>query len=103
MTYSIYHSHTFDQELAHFPSDFQKWVDKIEEQLKENPYVGDPLKVPWFREKKRGKFRIYYLIYDDIKAVYLVGISEKKDQQRMINTVLLLVDNFREEIRNLVK
>ncbi|MBI5072287.1 hypothetical protein HZA99_00560 [Candidatus Woesearchaeota archaeon] len=58
--------------------------DKIEEQLVENPYVGDPIRVPWFREKKKDKYRIYYLIYDD-------------------NTIWLLLDHFQEEIRNLVK
>ena len=65
--------------------------------------MGDPIRVPWFREKKKDKYSIYYLIYDDLKAVYMVGISDKKDQQRVINTIWLLLDNFKEEIRNLVK
>ena len=103
MPFVVFHSETFDHQLITFPKDFQKWLDKIEDQLMLNPYVGDPLKVPWFREKKRGKFRVYYLIYADIKAVYLVGISEKKDQQQVINTIWLLVDHFHEEIRNLVR
>ena len=103
MTYSIYHSSTFDIKLEQFPKDFKEWLDKIEDQLIENPYVGDHIRVPWFREKKKGKFRIYYLIYDEIKAVYLIGISEKKDQQRVINTIWLLIDYYREEIRNLIR
>ncbi|MEK6950250.1 MAG: hypothetical protein AABX13_00815 [Nanoarchaeota archaeon] len=40
-------------------------------------------------KKKKDKFRIYYLIYEEIKAVYLVGLSEKKDQQKIINTIWL--------------
>ena len=103
MGFAIFHSQTFDKALEGFPNDFKLWVDKIEDQLIENPYVGDPIRVPWFREKKRDKFRIYYLIYEDLNAVYMVGISGKKDQQRVINTIWLLLNSFKEEIRNLVK
>ena len=49
MEYQIYHSSRFDRELAKFDVEFQKRVDKIEDQLVENPYVGDPLNVKWFR------------------------------------------------------
>ncbi|MAG47247.1 hypothetical protein CL617_01460 [archaeon] len=103
MTYSIFHSQTFDQELNKFPKDFKEWVTKIEEQLNESPYVGDQIRVKWLREKKRGKYRIYYLIYDDIKSVYMIGISGKKDQQAVINSIWLLIDQFKDEIKNLIK
>ena len=38
-----------------------------------------------------------------MKAVYMVGISEKKDQQKVINTIWLLLDNFRDEIMSILK
>jgi len=103
MTYAVFRSNVFDKELELFSKDFKQWVDKIENQLVENPYVGDPLRVPWFREKKRGKFRVYYLIYEEMQAVYMVGISDKKDQQKIINTIWLVLDHFQEEIRNLTQ
>ena len=103
MDFVIFHSVTFDKALQDFPQDFRDWVDKMEGQFVENPYVGDPIRVPWFREKKKDKYRIYYLVYDDLKAVYLVGISDKKDQQKVINTIWLLLDSFKEEIRNLAR
>ncbi len=103
MAFAIFHSHTFDLILEEMPKDFQGWVDKIENQLVENPYVGDQIRVPWFREKKKDKFRIYYLIYEDIKAVYLVAISAKKDQQTVIDTIWLFLDQFKDEIQNLVR
>ena len=103
MGYAIYHSSTFDLELEKMPRDFQVWVDKIEDQLVITPYVGDPLRVPWFREKKKDKHRIYYLIYENLKAVYMVGISAKNDQQAVINSIWLLIDNFKEEMKKLVK
>lgn len=101
--YKVFHSGTFDEELEKFSVEFKRWLDKIEDQLVENPYVGDPVRVPWCREKKHGKFRVYYLIYEDLKAVYLVGISGKTDQQKEINTIFLLLDVFKEEIMEMLK
>ena len=100
--YKVYHSESFDQELKKFDNQFRERVDKIEEQLVWNPYVGDPLNVKWFREKRIEKYRIYYLIYKDLNSVFMVAISEKKDQQKVINTIRLLFDFFREEIEKLV-
>ncbi len=102
MIYKIFHTKTFDDKLEKMPKDFKVWINKMEDQVMHNPYVGDQLKVRWFREKKKDKFRIYYLIYEEVKAVYFVNISEKKDQQAIINTIWLLVDNFKEEIMNLI-
>lgn len=103
MVYEVYHSKRFDIELAKFDSYFQKQVDKIEDQLNLNPYVGDPLGFKWFREKKIDAYRIYYLIYDDLGAVFMIAISGKKDQQKVINTIKLFLDCFRNEIEKLTK
>lgn len=100
--YRVYHSGSFDQELKKFDNQFKERVDKVEDQLLENPYVGDPLNVKWFREKRIEKYRIYYLIYEDLNSVFMVAISEKKDQQKVINTIRILFDFFREEIEKLV-
>lgn len=102
MAFAVFHAKTFDHALEKFPNDFKTWLEKIEDQLQENPCVGDPIRVPWFREKKLGKYRVYCLIYDDIQTVYLVGISDKNDQQRVINTIWFLIDAFKHEIRKLV-
>ena len=81
MEYRVYHSQTFDKQLKKYPKEFHDWLEKIEDQLKEKPaHVGDQLRVPWFREKKHTKFRIYYLIYEDLKAVYLVAISDNENR-----------------------
>jgi len=101
--YKLYHSKTFDKKLEDFDPAFHEWLDNIENQLIENPYVGKPLGVTWFREKKYGKFRVYYLIYDNVKSVYMVAISEKKDQQRVINSIRMLLDFYKKEIENFVK
>ena len=57
MPFAIFHSKTFDEELETFSDEFKNWVDKMEDQLVENPFVGDHIRVPWFREKKREPCR----------------------------------------------
>ena len=99
----VYHSSRFDRELAKYDKLFQNRVDNIEDQLVENPYVGDPLNVKWFREKRYGKYRIYFLIYEDLQSVIMVGISKKRDQQKVINTIRLLFNFFREELERLIQ
>ena len=89
--------------MIKFDQFFQNQVDKIEDKLIENPFLGDSLGVKWFREKRIGKNRIYYFIYEDLQLVFMVAISEKKDQQRVINTIKLLFDFFRQEIENLIE
>ena len=101
--YKIYHSQRFDKELSKLNKDFLKRIDKIENELVKNPFSGKPLGVSWLREKRYEKYRIYYLIYDNFKTVFMVAISEKKNQQKIINTIRLLLNFFREEIENLVR
>ena len=101
--FEVLRTKMFDKRLRKLPAEFRGWVDKIEEQLMLNPYVGDQLQVPWLREKKLGKFRVYYLIYDELSIVYLAAISEKKDQQQVINSIFYALDRYREEITKLKK
>jgi mRNA-degrading endonuclease RelE of RelBE toxin-antitoxin system len=100
--YKVYHSRRFDNDLSKFDLNFQENIDKIEDQLIENPYAGNPLNVKWFREKRIEKNRIYYLVYDDLKSILMVAISGKKNQQKVINTIKLLLSFFRNEIEKLV-
>src|SRR3989344_8863455 len=100
--YAVYHSARFDKELVKFDADFQDYVDKIEEQLKETPYLGKPLDANWLREKKHGKYRVYFIVYEEFASVFMVAISGKKDQQKVIATVKLMSSLFREELRKIV-
>lgn len=85
------------------PKDFKEWVEKIQDQLVLNPYVGKPLGVDWLREKKCGKYRVYYLIYEEQIIVFMVNISEKKYQQKVINTIKLFLERYKEEPNELTK
>lgn len=100
--YKVYHSARFDKDLAKAGKSFLDRVDKIEDQLVDTPYLGDHIDVDWFREKRYGKYRVYFLIYDDLESVFMVAISEKNDQQKIINTIRFLLDSFKDELINLV-
>ena len=101
--FAVFRSAAFERELERMPNEFVRWANKVEDQLRINHYRGRPLRVPWFREMKRGKFRIYYLVYEEFQIVYLVGLSEKRDQQRVIDAIWLFLDTYREEILSLLR
>ena len=71
-------------------------------QLKENPYVGDQIRYRHFREKRLREKRIYYLAYDDLKAVLIVAISDKKAQQETINQIVKYFDEYRIYLDNFI-
>ncbi|MDP3916772.1 MAG: type II toxin-antitoxin system RelE/ParE family toxin [Nanoarchaeota archaeon] len=101
-SYKVYKSLKFKKQKEDFPTRFKKHFNKLEEQLRINPYVNKPLGKKWFRENKLKSYRIYYLIYEDLEAVYLVAISKKKDQQKTINTIKLLLKKYRQEIEKII-
>jgi len=66
----------------------KEWIKKVILQLKENSKAGKPLRFEWFREKKLGGKRLYYLVYERSNAVLLVAFGGKKDQQKIITHIL---------------
>lgn len=102
MPYRIYRSMMFDKKIEPFSDEFKKQISRFEDQLAENPHVGKPLGFTWFREKKADKFRMYYLVYEDLQAVYILTLSEKKDQQKTINTIKMFLEQYRYEIEQLL-
>jgi mRNA-degrading endonuclease RelE of RelBE toxin-antitoxin system len=100
--FEVYHTERFNKELCKFNKKFLERVNKIENRLVENPFYGSPLGTRSFRETRFENYRIYYLVYEDLKAIYMVAISDKKDQQKVINTIRLFLDFFRQEIEKIV-
>ncbi len=101
--YKVFRSVGFQEELSKYDKNIQNRVDKIEDKLMFNPEYGNPLGTRWFRESRFENYRIYYLVYDDLQAIYIVAISGKKGQQKTINTIRLFLEFFREEIQKLVE
>ena len=100
--YGVYHSFRFDEELQKCDKRIRDYVDKFEDDLVDNPHSGKPLGFRWFREKKFENYRFYYLIYDNLESVFMVAISRKKDQQKVINTIKILFEYFKEELKELI-
>jgi mRNA-degrading endonuclease RelE of RelBE toxin-antitoxin system len=98
--YAVFRTPIFDAKVSLLS---EERIEKIEDQLETNPYVGKPLGAKWFREKKLNGFRLYYLIYEDLKAVYIITLSGKKDQQKIINTIRHFLKKYREEIEDLTR
>ncbi len=101
--YQIYATEEFMSDYDKLSKSEKDQIDKIREQLKTNPFVGKPLGYRFFREKKIGRKRIYYLIYEDIVVVLMVAISDKKTQQATIDAIKIAFERYREDIRDKFK
>ena len=77
----------FDTWERLLPRDYQDQVRKIIDQLKVNFGVGKPLGYSYFREKRVGPYRMYYLVYEKQDTVLLVTMSDKKMQQEVIDQI----------------
>lgn len=101
MVYQIYETETFSRLYEVMEKEEQKWVEHIKKQLKENPIVGKPLRFSWFREKKFGNKRLYYLIYKNLNKMLLVSFGSKKDQQKIIDYIIKNKDRYRKIIESI--
>ena len=84
----VLETETFSRLFETLEKKEKEWIVKIIEQLKENTAVGKPLRFNWFREKKLGGKRLYYLVYEKSNAVLLVAFGAKKEQQKIISHIL---------------
>jgi mRNA-degrading endonuclease RelE of RelBE toxin-antitoxin system len=91
-------THEFDRDMRKLDNSAKQQVERVLLQLQENPHSGKPLGYTFFREKKIGKHRIYYLIYDNFLVVFVIAMSEKKDQQKTIDAVKALIPFYKKEI-----
>jgi hypothetical protein len=89
----------FDKEvLKHLSFKQQKDLSEFETKLVNNPYVGRFLSYTFFREKKMDDKRTYFLIYEELKTVLLVAISDKKAQQATIDEIKRLLPTLKEYV-----
>ncbi len=89
----------FDTWEKLLPKEYQDQITRIISQLKETHDVGKPLGYPFFREKKIGKYRVYFLVYEDVDTVLLITISDKKTQQDTIDKIKENLDYYYNLIR----
>ena len=88
--YKIIVTQEFEKDLAKLDNSEKNIIQKILKQIKEQgDCVGKPLAgLSFFREKKFGGKRLYYLIYKEFIIIFILAISDKKAQQATINKIL---------------
>ena len=89
----------FDAWERLLPKEYQQQIKHIIKQLKQSLDVGKPLGYPFFREKKMEKYRIYFLVYEDVDTALLVTISDKKAQQQTIDKIKKDLDFYKDLIK----
>lgn len=93
--YRIYEYKKFRKKFKKLPIIIQKRFKKQIEKLKCNPYfIGKPLGDKDFRELKNKGYRLYYYILNRNIIIILIDISNKKDQQGIINNFKNVKNNF---------
>ena len=100
MPYNIYETETFSKLYEVMEEEEKEWAYKIKLQLANNPGVGKPLKFDWFREKKFGNKRLYYLIYKNLNRILIVSFGSKKEQQKIINHVIENKERYKKLIES---
>ena len=100
MPYNIYETETFSKLYEVMEKEEKEWIGKIKLQLADNPDVGKPLKFEWFREKKFGNKRMYYLIYKNLNRILIVSFGSKKEQQKIINHIIENKERYRKMIES---
>ncbi len=103
MKYKVYRTKAFEKEMFKLPIQEQSEIVLFEKKLSENPFVGKPLGLVFFREKKLKGKRVYYLVYDDFVVVLMVAISDKKSQQITIDAVKEKLDEYHNIIKATIK
>ena len=97
---TVYETETFSKLYYAAEKLEQEWIDKIKDQLAENLNVGKSLKYDWFREKKLGNKRLFYLINQKTNKAVLVAFGTKKEQQKIIDHILDNKDRYLKLIEN---
>jgi len=70
-------------------------ANNIFQKLAVDPFQGRPLNHPQLREKRIRDKRLYYLVFEDLKIVFIVNFSSKKNQQQIINAIKLMISDYR--------
>lgn len=95
MSYIIQETKLFRKQFMKLSKEMRYRFKKQIVHLIENPFsIGKPLQQSWLRELKNGKYRVYYYIHKNNVIVILLALSEKKDQEKIIKAILVMIRNL---------
>ena len=105
MKYTIYTTEEFDKDFNKLDKSEQIKIKRMLKQLEEQgSKVGKPLSgLSFFREKKFGGKRLYFLIYENFLVILVISINDKKAQQATINRILLEIKEYQQYILEIIK
>ena len=76
--FRIFTTKEFDEDFDKIDESDKQRIRKIFEQLKEQgDYVGKPLGLPFFKEKRFGEKRLYFLVYEKFMVILAVKKPNK--------------------------
>ena len=93
--FRVFTTKEFNIEFDNLDKSDKQRISKFMRQLKEQPFSGKPLGLPYLREKKFDGKRMYFLVYKAFMVILAVGISDKKAQQATINKILADLDKYK--------
>jgi mRNA-degrading endonuclease RelE of RelBE toxin-antitoxin system len=97
--YVVYTTEEYDKDFKKLDKSIKIQVENEIEQLEVNPYASKSLGYKFFREKKVKNYRIYFLVYEKHVIVFVIAMSDKKDQQKVINTIKSLIPFYKKMIK----
>lgn len=101
--FRVFRAEWYESKLKKLSSKEKERVEKFEQSLKEQPFSGKPLGYNFFREKKFNGKRLYFLVYEEHKVVFLITISDKKAQQRVIDMIKGNLDKYKSLLEEIIK
>jgi len=103
MDYAVYITESFEKEIEKISESDKEIIRKMIIKLKDNPYVGDPIRYKFFREKRIREKRVYFLVYDELLALLVVAFGGKKLQQETIDKIISLLPEYKKYVERLLK
>ena len=86
--FKVFRTQEFERKMAKLlTKEQQKRIDKIEDEISQKGFTGDSLGFRFLREKRVENKRVYFLVYEDLKSVLMVSVSDKKAQQETIDKI----------------
>ncbi len=101
--YKVFRSEWYEEKLKKLDKSCFGRVLKFEQALKLSPYSGKPLGYEFLREKKFDGKRLIFLVYEEHETIFLITISDKKDQRKDITFIKANREKYREELNTKIK